>query len=81
MAITEQATALPFVCRFEQTSPDGKPDVSYRDFCAFEFPACVGCSNAFPAIVDASAKQGPLKSIAWCDIRDPVPALHFCTEP
>jgi hypothetical protein len=69
MALAEPAKMPAFVCRFERLLPDGKVDESYRDFCAFEFPGCAGCPKAFHAIASVSAKEDPLKSIAWCGIQ------------
>lgn len=77
MALAQPAKILPFVCRFEKASPDGKADTSYRDFCAFEFPGCAGCPNAFQANASVSASEDPLKSTAWRAMQFPVTFIDF----
>jgi hypothetical protein len=76
MVLVEPAEKPPFACRFERVTPDGNADHSCRDFCAFEFPGCAGCPEAFRAVTSVSTKQDPLKSIAWRDLLFAIPALH-----
>ena len=64
--MAEPSQIPPFVCRFETVSPDGKVE-DYRDFCAFEFPGCSGCSKAFHSIASVATTEDPLKSNAWGD--------------
>jgi hypothetical protein len=80
MAPAESAKTLPFFCRFEEASRDGKADESYRDFCAFEFPGCAGCPKAFHNTASVSMHEDPLRSKAWRGIGLPhsFPSLYSC---
>jgi hypothetical protein len=60
-----QLVEVPFRCRFEMPSADGKFTGSQGDFCAFEFPGCRGCIFELHAIKTLSASEDPMKSLAW----------------
>jgi hypothetical protein len=59
-----QLTLVPFRCRFETASVDVTASGSQGEFCAFEFPGCLGCRYDLHAIKTA-AFEDPMKSTVW----------------
>jgi hypothetical protein len=55
-----QSEQVPVQCRLTNVSADVEARFADFDFCAFEFPRCVGCSNVYGSV---NATIGdPLKS-------------------
>lgn len=52
-------------CRFDNEAQNDKPLKSYRDFCAFEFPACAGCPLSAPMVASVAPTEDPMSSDAW----------------
>ena len=63
-SVMNQLTLVPFRCRFETASVDVTASGSQGEFCAFEFPGCLGCRYDLHAIKTA-AFEDPMKSTVW----------------